>query len=59
MITLAEINRITLRQWQPVLEQELRALGIRLPIPWQPSDEELSKYAAAFGEACRVYEVSA
>ena len=50
-ISLQEINRVTLRiAFLPVAERELRALGVPLPTPWNPSDEELGRLADAFGK---------
>ena len=56
MISLEEINRLTLRQFKDFFETELRRLGVSLPIPWEPSDEELERIARAYGEAMEVYE---
>lgn len=55
-ISIAEINRITLRQFQRYFERELRALGVPLQTPWNPSDAELERIAQAFGEAGRDYD---
>lgn len=50
-ISLDEINRVTLRiAFKPMAERELRALGVQLPVPWNPSDEELARLAATFAK---------
>mgnify|MGYP001619082739 CR=1 FL=1 len=57
MINLAEINRITLRvTFKPFAEAELRALGVQLPVPWEPTDEELGRLADTFAKALDALE---
>lgn len=52
-INLEEINRITLRTFKPFIENQLREIGIELPIPWNPTDDELEKLAVVFGKVMR------
>lgn len=53
-ISFDEINRMTLRiVFLPVAERELRALGVPLPTPWVPTDEELMRLAQAVAEGVR------
>ena len=47
-ISLADINRVTLRYtFKPWVEQIWRDLGVQLPTPWEPTDEELVRLADA------------
>lgn len=56
-VSLADINAVTLRiVFKPMAERELRALGVRLPEPWNPSDEELARLADAFARTAEGYE---
>lgn len=56
-ITLAEINRVTLRAaFLPWFRQTMQDHGIPLSPDWNPSDEELARLADRFAEAFRPTE---
>ena len=56
-ITLAQINQVILRTvFKPWAEQNLREIGVALPIPWEPTDAELERLAETFSRACREFE---
>lgn len=51
-ITLAEINRVTLRQvFLPWFRDLMASYGIPLPQDWNPDDVELARLAERAGEA--------
>lgn len=51
-ISLDDLNRVTLREvFKPFAERTMREIGIPLPTPWTPSDEELGRLADAYARA--------
>ena len=57
MIRHAAIHTALLRPaFKPYIEQELRALGVPLPDPWPPSDDQRARLAEAVGRAAAVME---